>query len=84
MTWRAATAGILVAFAVGLIAWDTLVAIKAGNSATISQVLYQFSKQEPIVCVALGIVVGHLFWPQAKRHRTPGAGGGAGPNPLDP
>lgn len=66
MNWRMATAAILVAFAVGLIAWDTFVALKAGNSATISQVLYQFAKQEPIICVALGIVVGHLFWPQAK------------------
>lgn len=36
-----------------------------GYTTTISWNLYGFTKKFPIVGVLIGIVVGHLFWPNA-------------------
>lgn len=66
MSWKTYTAGVLIAAAVVLIIWDVIVAIRGGNTATISQVLYHAAQAEPVIALALGIVLGHLFWPQAK------------------
>lgn len=64
--WKTMTAIVLVATAVVLVSYDVAAEVKGGNAATISQVLYHFAQSEPILAVALGILVGHLFWPQAK------------------
>lgn len=66
MSWRILTAALLVAFAVILIAYDVVAEIKGGNASTISQVLYNAALAEPVIPLAIGILMGHLFWPQAK------------------
>lgn len=64
--WKTYTGIILIATAVILIAWDGFVEIKAGNGATISQVIYHAACSEPAIALAVGFLMGHLFWPQAK------------------
>ena len=54
----------------GLVAYDVYLAVRWGSEATISYQLLQASRAEPIIPLALGLVLGillgHLFWPQGQ------------------
>jgi len=47
--------------------WDIAVLIMGRPEATLSAVLLQLSKDNPIISFLLGVVVGHLFWPNFKQ-----------------
>lgn len=55
---------ILIAVIVGLGGWDVFALVKWGYTATISYDVLTDSKNHPIIAVLVGIVIGHLFWPQ--------------------
>jgi hypothetical protein len=50
------------------IGWDIYVAINDKKGDTISEVTLSFTRRHPIILglimLALGILIGHLFWPQ--------------------
>jgi hypothetical protein len=46
--------------------WDIAVLIMGRPEATLSAVLLQLSKDNPIIAFLLGVVVGHLFWPNFR------------------
>lgn len=60
---REATIWILILTAGALAIWDTFAAIKGGSESTISRVLYEKSKAHPIISFILGLLLGHVFWP---------------------
>ena len=47
--------------------WDAAVLIMGRPEATISAVLLQLAKDNPIIAFTMGVVVGHLFWPNFKQ-----------------
>ena len=61
---------LLVAF-LGLVIFDIYLAASAGYCATISYQTLAAAKQEPIipliVGLVLGMLLGHIFWPQYSR-----------------
>ena len=44
--------------------YDVWVYIQAGGDATISRIVYNFSKDWPIVNIIIGVLLGHFYWPQ--------------------
>jgi hypothetical protein len=48
--------------AVGL--WDVVAAARGRHHDTISIVVMEWSRAFPIIPLILGLVLGHLFWPQ--------------------
>jgi len=67
MTPRTWTIGILIAVTLLLIMWDVYVAFfnKVPNRQdTISGVVLGFAKRHPVIPFAIGVVCGHLLWPQ--------------------
>lgn len=66
MRWpKKVTISILIAAALLLIGWDVYVAANKDSGDTISEVLLWVSKH-PVLPFALGVVMGHLFWPQYR------------------
>ena len=61
---RTITVGILVAVVVLLIVWDVYAYLAGGSQATISRVTLAFAGEHPVVPFLIGVVSGHLFWPQ--------------------
>jgi len=61
MSWRGWTILVLIASAIGLIAWDCIAVWRGGGNATISRVLLNAARQYPILPFALGVLIGHLF-----------------------
>jgi hypothetical protein len=47
--------------------WDIAVLIMGRPEVTLSAVLLQLTKDNPIIAFVLGVVVGHLFWPNFKQ-----------------
>jgi hypothetical protein len=56
------TLTIMVVVALGLIGWDIFAAIQGGETATISHLMAQYGRANSILCVAVGILIGHWFW----------------------
>jgi hypothetical protein len=65
INWRRITQiciGVVVVF---LASYDIFVYVHTGNvQTTISRVTLAWSREWPIVPFAVGVVCGHLFWPQ--------------------
>ena len=58
---------IIIAVVVIVGTWDVFVVLIMGKpEATISAVLLQLTKENPIIAFMLGVVVGHLFWPNFR------------------
>jgi len=59
---------VLLAVVAGLVAFDIYLAVTGGYPATISYQALQAAREEPIIAVVLGLVlgilIGHIFWPQ--------------------
>jgi hypothetical protein len=61
------TKHILIATVVILSGYDVYALVEGGVDATISRVVYGWVDDYPIVGVAAGVLIGHLFWPQKIR-----------------
>lgn len=67
--WRKLT-GILIMVSVFIIAvYDIFIIEKGGKMASISQVMIDYSYQYPIGVLAIGIVLGHLFWRMPDKYK---------------
>ena len=64
---RKLTIGILVAVVLALIAWDVYALLEPSPGDTISEVTLAFARQHPAFSFLLGVVAGHLLWPQEVR-----------------
>ncbi len=58
---------IIFGFVLVVIFWDVAVLIADRPEVTISAVLLELTEEAPIIAFALGVVVGHLFWPNFKK-----------------
>ena len=69
MTTRTLTLIFMAVVLVAIAVYDTIVAINGVPGDTISEITLAWARQHPIavVCfgIALGILLGHLFWPQS-------------------
>jgi len=61
---RQATKIILIVTALFLIGYDIYAYIEGGVGSTISRVVLAWSQAWPIVPLTIGVICGHLFWPQ--------------------
>lgn len=66
---KAITIGMLLTFGVILILWDIFVAVTAPTGDTISEVTLWFAMRHPVVPFTIGVIGGHLFWPQYVRRK---------------
>lgn len=55
-----------------LMVYDCWTLIANGYESTVSATLYDFVQRFPIVGVAFGIFIGHLFWPNLHATRKNG------------
>lgn len=60
--WLAASLLVIVLLA-GV--WDIWVTASGTPEETVSAVLHQWSLAYPVLPLALGIILGHIFWPHA-------------------
>ena len=58
---------ILLGMVVIVFFWDATVILMGRPEATLSAVLLQLTKDNPIIAFVLGVVVGHLFWPNFEQ-----------------
>ena len=62
------TAKLIILVAIIVISlWDITVVLMGRPEATISYVLFQSTKANPIIAFMLGVVIGHLFWPNFRQ-----------------
>lgn len=64
MNWRAVTSALLVCLAAAMGIYDVIAVWRGGGRATISSVVLDTARAYPILAIAFGILIGHLFWPQ--------------------
>jgi hypothetical protein len=57
---------ILAAVVVILVGWDIYAAFSKEKGDTISSLLLEWSSRKPVIALAIGVILGHLFWPQSK------------------
>ena len=56
---------ILIATAILLLVWDVYVAyFNDEKDDTISAIVYRSALKHPLFPFAIGVIMGHLFWPQ--------------------
>lgn len=55
---------ILASVIVILVGWDIYAAFSKEQGDTISSLVLAWSSRKPIIALAVGIIIGHLFWPQ--------------------
>lgn len=63
MDWTAVTDRVLIATVVGLCLYDVAARVFGGNEATISARLQLHGHRWPIIVGAIGLIIGHIFWP---------------------
>lgn len=54
-----------------IICYDTWTLIARGYETTISSQLYTLAGNQPIISFAIGVVCGHLFWPNRASREQP-------------
>jgi len=67
MKSRIITIIILISVVAGLIAWDIVVAANDTPGDTISEIVLKAARAVPALAFAIGVVCGHLFWPQRQK-----------------
>lgn len=55
---------LVIAVIVTLVVYDLLAVERGRWEATVSWTMLRLAQKYPIVAFALGVVFGHLFWPQ--------------------
>lgn len=58
------SAWFLVCLTFAVICFDLLVGFRWGADSTISRQMLVVAKQYPILAVGVGVLMGHVFWPQ--------------------
>jgi len=66
MSGRRLTQIIIIAATMLVIVYDVIAVSAWGVDATVSRVTLSWAKSNPILPFAVGVVCGHLFWPQPK------------------
>jgi putative Ca2+/H+ antiporter (TMEM165/GDT1 family) len=61
---RHATIAILASVTVALCIYDVIAVWRGGGGSTISSVMLAAGREYPIIVLAIGVVLGHLFWSQ--------------------
>lgn len=69
MTTKKITIIIIVVVVVGLIAWDIYVFKTPEHGDTISEVVLEWAKRNPLFPFGLGFLMGHLLWPQKVKEK---------------
>lgn len=64
MNWRTYTVIFCITVTVVAIVWDVIADSQGGVGATISRVIRQAAMDYPLIPLAVGILLGHLFWSQ--------------------
>ena len=64
MTTRQLTGVLLIITTVAVIAYDVAIYFVAGGDATISDIVLEYSWRHPVLPFAIGVLCGHLLWPQ--------------------
>lgn len=64
MNWSNITTWVLVALVLCAFSYDVLASMVSGSSATISSVVLRTARDNPILPYLLGLLMGHLVWPQ--------------------
>ena len=57
------TVGLLVSLTIMVVLFDIYMKLAAGGQATVSRVIYEVSCANPIIPLAAGVLLGHIFWP---------------------
>ncbi len=57
------TTFVLIGVILFLVIYNLVILFLAGEKATISHVVYNACSEWPILAVAIGVVIGHWFWP---------------------
>ena len=70
MNYKNITFLVISLFILGILGYDCFVYIKAGQSATVSNVIIELSHDYPSGVFAIGFVMGHLFWQLKKQTPT--------------
>lgn len=65
------TLGVSLTILAIIIAYDVWTLTVRGYATTISWNMFQMASRFPIIACALGIVLGHLFWPNAAGTKCP-------------
>lgn len=61
---------VIVSVIIALIGYDLWVMAVGGKDASISQVVIDYAYQYPIGVLAIGILLGHLFWRMPNRYKV--------------
>lgn len=61
---------ILLVLAALLGAYDAYVIVTFGYDASISVVVLDWSRRAPVLPFAVGVIAGHLFWPQSDKEKS--------------
>lgn len=69
--WRRITVGLLIGLAVALGLYDLAAYVMGGNDSTLSIVIRDAGRDNPIIVFLMGLAVGHWIWPQAPRNAAP-------------
>lgn len=64
MTMRQCTVAVLVVNTLALAVYDIVAELRGGDEATISRVLFEGAAAYPGLAVAIGGLIGHLFFSQ--------------------
>lgn len=54
---------ILLIIVLVVITWDVIVTYGGKPEASLSQVILEKSTRDPIIPFLIGVIIGHLFWP---------------------
>lgn len=63
MDSRTITICILIGSATALVAWDIYIVTSRPREDTISEILLDWARRVSFLPYAVGVVIGHLFWP---------------------
>jgi putative effector of murein hydrolase len=61
--WRQVTEGVVAGTTVAVVLYDIAARWFGGNDATVSVVLSDAARKWPVIALAAGALMGHLFWP---------------------
>lgn len=68
---RSVTKALLMLFTTTLAGYDVWAYNHGGTEATVSAVVRDFAVDWPIGAVAVGTVIGHIFWPLGRKKEGP-------------
>lgn len=69
MSAKAITGWLMFGVTVVLIAWDVVATLNKESGDTISEELLKVGHDHLMIPLMLGIIAGHVFWPQAEAYR---------------